>query len=163
MTSRPRRRSRHPLAPSGRASAARTPASDSCESFLLRPTTPQPAVPPYGDSATEGSSGARPCARPTFARLRIRPQWEQRSAGQATRRHPEVPPYRCCLSALTGFEGLRRAGPARTLVARISCLALAVNVRGRGGLMVVTARPPPFHLTLVGALPGTPGITQDGR
>ncbi len=35
-------------------------------------------------------------------------------SGQADRRHPEAPPYRCFLSDLTGFAGLRRAGPART-------------------------------------------------
>jgi len=49
------------------------------------------------------------------------------SAGQATRRHPEDPPYRCCLSALTGFEGLRRAGPTRTLASRIIREPEAVN------------------------------------
>ncbi|GAB4503473.1 MAG: hypothetical protein Fur0043_04650 [Anaerolineales bacterium] len=30
------------------------------------------------------------------------------------RRRPETSPYRCCLSALAGFGGFRRAGPART-------------------------------------------------
>ena len=34
--------------------------------------------------------------------------------GQATRRHPEWPPYRCFLSDLTGFGGFCRAGPTRT-------------------------------------------------
>jgi hypothetical protein len=34
--------------------------------------------------------------------------------GQDYRRHPEIPPYRCFLSDLTGFAGLRRAGPTRT-------------------------------------------------
>ena len=33
---------------------------------------------------------------------------------QDYRRHPEIPPYRCFLSDLTGFAGLRRAGPTRT-------------------------------------------------
>ncbi len=41
------------------------------------------------------------------------------SARAGTRRHPETPPYRCFLSDLTGFEGLRRAGPARALAASI--------------------------------------------
>ncbi len=36
-------------------------------------------------------------------------------SGQVTRRHPETPTYRCCLSALAGFAGLRRAGPTRTM------------------------------------------------
>jgi hypothetical protein len=35
-------------------------------------------------------------------------------SGQETRRHPQTPPYRCFLSDLTEFEGLRRAGPTRT-------------------------------------------------
>ncbi|RCK74796.1 MAG: hypothetical protein ANABAC_1513 [Anaerolineae bacterium] len=39
---------------------------------------------------------------------------QQKSAGQATRRHPEGPAYRCFLSDLTGFAGFRRAGPTRT-------------------------------------------------
>lgn len=30
------------------------------------------------------------------------------------RRHPEILPYRCCLSALAGLGRLCRAGPART-------------------------------------------------
>jgi len=34
--------------------------------------------------------------------------------GQATRRHPEVPPYRCFFSDLAGFEGFCRAGPTRS-------------------------------------------------
>jgi hypothetical protein len=34
-------------------------------------------------------------------------------SGQATRRRPEFPPYRCFLSDLAGFEGFRRAGPTR--------------------------------------------------
>ncbi len=34
--------------------------------------------------------------------------------GQATRRHPELPAYRCFLSDLTGFAGFCRAGPTRT-------------------------------------------------
>jgi hypothetical protein len=37
-------------------------------------------------------------------------------SGQETRRHPETPSYRCFLSDLTGFAGLRRAGPTRTAV-----------------------------------------------
>jgi hypothetical protein len=37
-------------------------------------------------------------------------------SGQGSRRHPETPPYRCFLSDLTGFAGLRRAGPTRTAV-----------------------------------------------
>jgi hypothetical protein len=37
-------------------------------------------------------------------------------SGQANRRHPETPSYRCFLSDLTGFAGLRRAGPTRTAV-----------------------------------------------
>ncbi len=39
---------------------------------------------------------------------------ETRKPGQDSRRHPEKPPYRCFLSDLTGFAGLRRAGPTRT-------------------------------------------------
>jgi hypothetical protein len=39
--------------------------------------------------------------------------FNQRS-GQATRRHPEYPPYCCFFSDLTGFEGFRRAGPTRS-------------------------------------------------
>jgi hypothetical protein len=35
-------------------------------------------------------------------------------SGQENRRHPQAPPYRCFLSDLTGFAGLRRAGPTRT-------------------------------------------------
>jgi len=35
-------------------------------------------------------------------------------SGQAIRRHPELPAYRCFLSDLTGFAGFRRAGPTRT-------------------------------------------------
>ncbi len=38
----------------------------------------------------------------------------ERMPGQATRRHPELPAYRCFLSDLTGFTGFRRAGPTRT-------------------------------------------------
>ena len=37
-------------------------------------------------------------------------------SGQENRRHPETPAYRCFLSDLTGFAGLRRAGPTRTAV-----------------------------------------------
>ena len=37
-------------------------------------------------------------------------------SGQENRRHPETPSYRCFLSDLTGFAGLRRAGPTRTAV-----------------------------------------------
>ncbi len=36
-----------------------------------------------------------------------------KSARTGDRRHPEAPPYRCFLSDLTGFGGLRCAGPAR--------------------------------------------------
>ena len=39
---------------------------------------------------------------------------KKKISGQETRRHPETPPYRCFLSDLTGFAGLRRAGPTRT-------------------------------------------------
>jgi hypothetical protein len=35
-------------------------------------------------------------------------------SGQENRRHPQTPVYRCFLSDLTGFAGLRRAGPTRT-------------------------------------------------
>jgi len=35
-------------------------------------------------------------------------------SGQENRRHPQTPPYRCFLSDLTDFAGLRRAGPTRT-------------------------------------------------
>ena len=36
--------------------------------------------------------------------------------GQETRRHPQASAYRCFLSNLTGFAGLRRAGPTRTIM-----------------------------------------------
>jgi hypothetical protein len=49
-------------------------------------------------------------------------------SGQETRRHPETPSYRCFLSDLTGFAGLRRAGPTRTAV-RILEVAGDVNPR----------------------------------
>src|SRR4029450_7966668 len=42
------------------------------------------------------------------------------------RRHPEILPYRCCLSTLAGFERLCRAGPARTAV-RIIEACIHVN------------------------------------
>ena len=38
----------------------------------------------------------------------------KQNSGQATQRHPEVPPYCCFFSDLTGFEGFRRAGPTRS-------------------------------------------------
>ena len=47
-------------------------------------------------------------------------------SGQVTRRHPETPSYRCFLSDLTGFAGLRRAGPTRT-GARIPDVGKDVN------------------------------------
>jgi hypothetical protein len=40
----------------------------------------------------------------------------KRKPGQATRRHPEFPPYCCFLSDLTGFAGFCRAGPARACI-----------------------------------------------
>ena len=40
----------------------------------------------------------------------------KKMSGQENRRHPEAPAYRCFLSDLTGFAGLRRAGPTRTAV-----------------------------------------------
>jgi len=46
-------------------------------------------------------------------------------SGQDYRRHPEIPPYRCFLSDLTGFKGLRRAGPTRT---RLSILQSSGHV-----------------------------------
>jgi hypothetical protein len=52
----------------------------------------------------------------------------KKMSGQATRRHPECPPYRCFLSDLAGFAGLRRAGPTRTGT-RIPDVRRAVNVR----------------------------------
>ena len=39
---------------------------------------------------------------------------EINKSGQENRRHPEASAYRCFLSDLTGFTGLRRAGPTRT-------------------------------------------------
>jgi hypothetical protein len=39
---------------------------------------------------------------------------EKKMSGQENRRHPETSAYRCFLSDLTGFAGLRRAGPTRT-------------------------------------------------
>jgi hypothetical protein len=39
---------------------------------------------------------------------------KKKISGQENRRHPETPVYRCFLSDLTGFAGLRRAGPTRT-------------------------------------------------
>ncbi len=54
------------------------------------------------------------------------------AAGPATRRHPEAPPYRCFLSDLTGFEGLCRAGPARTPAARIPYPPKTVNRHALG-------------------------------
>jgi hypothetical protein len=47
-------------------------------------------------------------------------------SGQENRRHPETPVYRCFLSDLTGFTGLRRAGPTRT-VPRIPDVERDVN------------------------------------
>ena len=49
-------------------------------------------------------------------------------SGQENRRHPETPSYRCFLSDLTGFAGLRRAGPTRTAV-RIPEVGRDVNRR----------------------------------
>ena len=51
-------------------------------------------------------------------------------SGQENRRHPETPSYRCFLSDLTGFAGLRRAGPTRTAV-RILDVMGTVNVTFR--------------------------------
>jgi hypothetical protein len=39
---------------------------------------------------------------------------KEKMSGQATRRHPDGPAYRCFLSDLTGFTGICRAGPTRT-------------------------------------------------
>ncbi len=52
----------------------------------------------------------------------------KKSPGQAPRRHPEFPPYRCFLSDLTGFAGFRRAGPTRTARSIISSpVRLSIN------------------------------------
>ena len=40
--------------------------------------------------------------------------YSSKMPGQATRRRPDAPTYRCFLSDLTGFAGFRRAGPTRT-------------------------------------------------
>jgi hypothetical protein len=47
-------------------------------------------------------------------------------SGQDYRRHPEKPAYRCFLSDLTGFTGLRRAGPTQTSISLLQSL-WAVN------------------------------------
>ena len=52
----------------------------------------------------------------------------KKMSGQENRRHPETPSYRCFLSDLTGFAGLRRAGPTRTAV-RIPDVGGDVNYR----------------------------------
>jgi hypothetical protein len=59
---------------------------------------------------------AIPIVAPSRARFRalfIHAEVKEAS-GSAPRRHPEWPPYRCFLSDLTGFGGLRCAGPTRT-------------------------------------------------
>jgi len=70
--------------------------------------------------------------------------------GQDTRRHPEIPPYRCFLSDLTGFVGLRRAGPTRTLLSILHAL-LAVNRHGdmKQAMLTITGKKPPFDVYLI--------------
>ncbi len=55
---------------------------------------------------------------------------EQKKSGQATRRHPEFPPYCCFLSDLTGFAGFCRAGPTRTCVGYLRKEGLSIAQSG---------------------------------
>lgn len=52
--------------------------------------------------------------------------FEPANSSQVFLRHPETTIYRCFLSDLTGFAGLRRAGPTRTAV-RIPDVGRDVN------------------------------------
>ena len=64
---------------------------------------------------------------------------KKKMSGQEPRRHPETPAYRCFLSDLTGFAGLRRAGPTRT-GASIPDVGEAVNVKRQAGTNAVLCK-----------------------